>query len=89
MKFNLFAAGSHRIKYMLDIADHDDGSVLMNNSCAVFIAPLGMEVQFAGESAVRQILHQIGTSRVIVVKLVLGESCKSIQEVKDDLNPVL
>lgn len=74
---------------MLDVSDSNIQSALIKNNCAVFIVPPGLEAQFAGETAIRQIHTQVGTSRLIVAKLVVGESAKSVQEVKDELNPVL
>jgi hypothetical protein len=47
-KFNLHSPITHRIKYMLDIADNNQEAVIAKNNCAVFIVPPGLETQFAG-----------------------------------------
>lgn len=54
------------------------------NSCAVFIVPQGKENSylFAHFKGLKTFIKQVGTSRLIVIKLLPGNTFKSIDQVK-------
>jgi hypothetical protein len=88
LKFNLQGPlGS--VRYMLDIADSNDLNHLLKNNCAVFIVPPGLESQFAGETALRQLHEQIASARLILVRPVVGQDVRDVGQVRNDLNTVL
>lgn len=76
---------------MIEISDHHDANILKKNNCSVFIVPQGMENLpiFNTEHGIADLQNQIGTSRLIVVKLVIGQKYKDIESIKNELNPII
>jgi len=87
-KYNLYGKGN-TLRYMLDIRDSEDKSHLSKNSCSAFIVPPGMETILSSEETIAHIHQQVASSRLIVVKTVVGQDIKNVEQVKEELNPVL
>jgi hypothetical protein len=71
------------MRYTLEVIDNQQ-SKLQQNTCGVFIVPQGRENSFifSNLKGLKKLVSQIGTSRVIVVKLLSGNVFKSIDQVK-------
>jgi hypothetical protein len=87
--FNVFAQHNQAHRYVMDIFDHADPAVLKKNSCAVFIVPQGQEEAEAFGAGIGELHAQIGTSRLIVARLVAGQHYKDLEFIKGELNPVI
>ncbi len=76
---------------MIELSDHNDAAILKKNNCSVFIVPQGMETLpfFNTQQGITDLQNQVGTSRLIVVKLVIGQKYKDINSIKDELNPIM
>lgn len=87
----MFGSQSESLRYMIEISDHHDSAILKKNNCSVFIVPQGMEnlPMFTSEHGIRELQDQIGTSRLIVAKLVIGQKYKDIDNIKNELNPIV
>ncbi len=74
---------SEKMRYTLEIIDNED-TKLKQNTCGVFIVPQGKENSylFSNTRGLKRLVGQIGTSRVIVLKLLSGNVFKSIDQVK-------
>ena len=83
-KFNILKPKTQQLRYMLDIVDHNDPAVLGQNTCAVFIVPQGQETMelYRCEEGIKQLHEQVGTSRLIIAKLVIGQEFKSMDVIK-------
>lgn len=87
--FNVFAQHNQAHRYVIDIFDHADDAVLKKNNCAVFIVPQGQEEAEAFGAGIGELHSQIGTSRLIVARLVAGQHYKDLDFIKGELNPVI
>jgi hypothetical protein len=48
-----------------------------------------METVFSSEDTIMQIHQQVASSRLIMIKTVVGQDIKNVEQVKEELNPVL
>lgn len=58
--------------------------ILNKNKCGVYIVPQGKETTFlyGTEKGLELVVEQIGMSRLVVVKLVSGNTYESIESIK-------
>jgi hypothetical protein len=78
------------MRYTIEIIDNEEQKLKQNN-CAVFIVPQGKENFhfFSNIKGLKKLIQQIGTSRLIVIKLLTGNIFKSVDQVKNEINSLM
>ena len=91
-KFSLNIFDENReVRFGIDVLDSPVVKVLNKGRCGVFIVPQGKETTFlyGTEKGMSMVIEQIGMSRLILVKMVSGNTYHSLDSIKKELNPVI
>lgn len=90
--YNINVFGPNKeARYNIDILDSDSGRLIEKNNCMVLIVPQGKERTFLyGTKKGLKMLHdQVPCARLIVIKMVTGNTFLGLENVKNELNPIV
>ena len=80
-KYNIYnPTGDKTLRYIIEIVDSEDKQTRSLNNCSVFVVPQGKENSylFNTDDGVKELSMEIKSSRLILAKLVAGNTFKDL-----------